>query len=138
MKELHLSLSEISTISENVDKYVEWWCSIGTILNKAESSVNSLRPGKDKLRVKSLQRIWTGLKDDYMHYESQVCCRTFLNEFISYSTNLFSRSFNYESISLPKSTLHSPLDICSGQYFKYSSFTSPPLRVHLMYTRRIQ
>ena len=43
-----------------------------TVLRAAVRSSNGLRPGKDKLWVKQLQKTWSTIKEDYKQYRTKV------------------------------------------------------------------
>ncbi|KIM19415.1 hypothetical protein M408DRAFT_334406, partial [Serendipita vermifera MAFF 305830] len=59
-------------LADNVDKFADWWSGMETVLKKAEKSASDLRPGKDKLRVKGIQKTWTTIRDDYKQYKVQI------------------------------------------------------------------
>ncbi|KIM23327.1 hypothetical protein M408DRAFT_332415 [Serendipita vermifera MAFF 305830] len=72
IKELNLAALDMAKLADNVDKFADWWSGMETVLKKAEKSASDLRPGKDKLRVKGIQKTWTTIRDDYKQYKVQI------------------------------------------------------------------
>lgn len=75
MKELNLVASDVAKLADDVGKFAGWWTGTETALSKAEKDARGLRPGKDRLRVKVIQKQWTIIRDDYKQYKAQVCRR---------------------------------------------------------------
>lgn len=72
ISELNLAASKMGNLAENVDKFAAWWGEMEMVLGEAVINANDLRPGRDKLRVKGMQRTWTRIRDDYTQYKVQV------------------------------------------------------------------
>ena len=85
-------------LAENVDNFAKWWSEVDMALSQAEKSTSGLRPGKDKIRVKWMQRTWTTIRDDYKQYKGQVCLSIVI--IIGLLNNiLLSRSFSFKTIT---------------------------------------
>jgi hypothetical protein len=88
MKELDLTVIDMSKFSDNVNKFMNWWNGKETVLKNAETNAARSRPGKDNPRLRAMKKTWTQIRDDYKQYEDQVCQRTCLHESIKYNANL--------------------------------------------------
>lgn len=83
MKELNLIALDVAKLTDNVEKFANWWTEMETALGKAEKDASGLKPGMAKLRVQSIQKRWTTIQDDYKQYKSQVCRRIVSNILLS-------------------------------------------------------
>ncbi|KIM23326.1 hypothetical protein M408DRAFT_332413 [Serendipita vermifera MAFF 305830] len=72
VKELNLAIIDMGTLAESVDNFAAWWTGMETVLKTAGRSGSSLRPGKDKLRVKQLQKTWSKIQEDYKQYKTKI------------------------------------------------------------------
>lgn len=73
MKKLNLAALDMARLVDNVDKFAGWWGEMEMVLKKAGSDVAGLKAGKNRLRVKGVQKTWTIIRDDYKQYKVQVC-----------------------------------------------------------------
>lgn len=73
MDELKLTVVNLGTLSEGINRFSQWWVEMETELKNAGAKGSGLRPGKDKGRVKQLRGIWSGFKEDYFQYKTRVC-----------------------------------------------------------------
>jgi hypothetical protein len=73
MKELDLTVIDMSKFSDNVNKFMNWWNGKETVLKNAETNAGRSRPGKDNPRLRAMKKTWTQIRDDYKQYENQVC-----------------------------------------------------------------
>lgn len=70
--ELNLEIIDFGTLGESIDGLESWSYGAEKVLQTAVRSSSSLRPGKDKLRVKQLQKTWTGMKEGFKQYKTRI------------------------------------------------------------------
>jgi hypothetical protein len=58
----------VLNMTELVDNFADWWCKMDTALHHAENDASYLKPGKNKIRVKAMQKKWATIRDDYKQY----------------------------------------------------------------------
>lgn len=64
-KELNATALDMKNLSDNVDKFAGWWAGMGTMLLKLKEDHQELKPGKNRLLVKSAQDRWTYIQGAY-------------------------------------------------------------------------
>jgi hypothetical protein len=69
IKELNLAALDMEKLAENVDNFANWWSGVEEALSQTVMSASGLRPGKSKLRIQGIQRVWTTIRDDCKQYK---------------------------------------------------------------------
>lgn len=70
---LNRAVQDLWTLIDSVSAFAAWWGTMETNVTKAGCDADALEAGKViKLRIKSMQRDWQGIKDDYMQYKNKI------------------------------------------------------------------
>ncbi|KIM23312.1 hypothetical protein M408DRAFT_28002 [Serendipita vermifera MAFF 305830] len=72
VSELDLAIIDLGTLSTSVDRFVNWWADMETVLRNMEEKGSDLQPKKNKLRVRQLRKTWTGVREDYKQYKKKI------------------------------------------------------------------
>lgn len=72
IKALNFPALDIEKLVHNVRGLASWWDVMGEGLRVIQRDSSSVRPGKDKLRVKAIKKRWIDIRDDYEQYKAQV------------------------------------------------------------------
>ncbi|KIM23311.1 hypothetical protein M408DRAFT_11600 [Serendipita vermifera MAFF 305830] len=70
--ERNLQSIDFGILDESLERFASWLTGIEHALESLTRSSSSLRPAKDKLRVKQLQKSWSGTQEDYRKYKTKV------------------------------------------------------------------